>query len=513
MGLINAWKGFWTSGDGFSNKAITKKRPLRMYAGAATSRLNSNWMAAGTSADAEIKGSIKTLRQRSRQLVRDDPHARQAVRSITSNVIGDSGIKLQAHVRKYRVNTLDTKINAQIEEAWKKWGRYDSCHTAGRLCWADIERLCCNSMIESGEVFIRMVNKPFGRSKIPFALEILEADQLDDDYTGRSSNKNASWRMGVEVDKFMRPKNYAFLTKHPGDTPFTLPQGEDRHMIIPANEIIHLYMTDRPSQTRGVPWMASAIESLHQLAGFRESAVVRARASSALMGFITSPEGELDQGGEVYDGDRVTSFSPGQFHYLQNGENVVIPDMDSPHGEFEPFMRAMLRSMAAGIGLSYESLSRDYSQSNYSSSRLALLEDRTQYKAIQNYFIENLHSRIYENWLQMAVLSGELNLPNFDTDFEKYMKIHWMPRGWSWIDPLKEVNAAKEAVRAGFKTQAQVVAEQGGDLEELLAERKDEVEQAEQLGLVFDSKLTIPTEQKEVSIDETPNPESYGGKT
>ena len=199
-------KVFWTSGDGFSNKAITKKRPLRMYAGAATSRLNSNWMAAGTSADAEIKGSIKTLRQRSRQLVRDDPHARQAVRSITSNVIGDSGIKLQSHVRKYRVNTLDTKINAQIEEAWKKWGRYDSCHTAGRLCWADIERLCCNSMIESGEVFIRMVNKPFGRSKIPFALEILEADQLDDDYTGRSSNKNASWRMGVEVDKFMRPK-------------------------------------------------------------------------------------------------------------------------------------------------------------------------------------------------------------------------------------------------------------------------------------------------------------------
>ena len=134
MGLINAWKGFWTSGEGFAGKLNTKKRPLRMYAGAATSRLNTDWMAAATSADAEIKGSIKRLRQRSRQLVRDDPHARQAVRSITSNVIGDSGIKLQAHVRKYRVNTLDTKINNNIEETWKRWGRYDSCHTAGRLC-------------------------------------------------------------------------------------------------------------------------------------------------------------------------------------------------------------------------------------------------------------------------------------------------------------------------------------------------------------------------------------------
>ena len=82
MGLINAWKGFWTSGEGFGGKLSPRKKPIRMYAGAATSRLNTDWMAAATSADAEIKGSIKRLRQRSRQLVRDDPHARQAVRSI-----------------------------------------------------------------------------------------------------------------------------------------------------------------------------------------------------------------------------------------------------------------------------------------------------------------------------------------------------------------------------------------------------------------------------------------------
>ena len=232
------------------------------------------------------------------------------------------------------------------------------------------------------------------------------------------------------------------------------------------------------------------------------------------MGFVTSPEGELDQGGEVYDGDRVTEFQPGLFHYLEQGQNVVVPDMDAPHGEFEPFMRAMLRSMAAGIGLSYESLSRDYSTSNYSSSRLALIEDRAQYRSLQNYFVEVFHSRVFENWLEMAVLSGTLSLPTYDIEPERYRRVRWTPRSWDWIDPIKEVQAAKEAVKAGFKTQAQVIAEQGGDLEELLTARKSEVEQAEQLGLVFDTDPNVGVSgQIPTKVVKNNNSESNGGET
>ena len=484
----------------------------RQYGGAQVSRLTSGWVASATSADAEIKGSIKRLRSRSRELVRDNSHAKQAVRSICSNVIGPNGIKLQSQIRKQRGGKLDPKINESIENAWRLWGRYDSCHTAGRLCFNDIERLVCQSLAESGEVFIRMVRKPFGRSTIPFALEVLESDQLDDDYSGPSSVGAHTWRMGIELDEWMRPVQYAFLTKHPGDTAFPVLKDQPRHMLLPASEVIHLYLTERPGQTRGVPWMSTAVVPLHHLSGFQESAVIRARASSALMGFISSPEGELDQGGEVYDGDRVTDFSPGQFHYLQNGQSVTIPDMDSPHGEFEPFMRAMLRSMAAGIGLSYESLSRDYSTSNYSSSRLALIEDRAQFRALQNYFVENFHSRVFENWIEMAVLSGKLSLPSYDIDSDRYKQVRWTPRSWDWIDPQKEIAAAKEAVKAGFKTQAQVITEQGGDLEELLAARKSEVEEATQLGLVFDTDPAVNTNKQGTNIGKNNNPESNGGK-
>jgi len=457
----------------------------RMYEGAKVSRLTSDWVTAGTSADAEIKGSLPRLRNRSRQLVRDNDYARQAIRAVKNNVIG-TGIRMQAQVKMQRGGgRLDQTVNDAIENAWTVWGRKGSCNTAGRLCFTDMERLLVGAMAESGEVFVRMVRQQFGNSKVPFALEVIESDLLDDTYTGGSTVDGNEWRMGVELDRWGRPVRYAFLTKHPGDASFG-PSTTARHRLIPAGEILHLYLQDRPGQTRGVPWLASAIQRLHQVAGYEQAELVRARASSALMGFITSPEGELI-GDEMYGDERVSNFEPGVFKYLAPGESVTVPQLDAPDGQLEPFLRAMLRAMAAGLGCSYETISRDFSQTNYSSSRLSLLEDRENWKALQYFMVENFHRPVFEAWLEMAVLSGALNLPAYETDPERYRAVRWMPRGWAWVDPAKEVEAYKMAVRCGFKTQADVVAEQGGDLEELLLARKAEVDRAEELDLYFDS--------------------------
>ena len=218
------------------------------------------------------------------------------------------------------------------------------------------------------------------------------------------------------------------------------------------------------------------------------------------MGFITSPEGEL-YGDEVLNNERVSNFQPGVFKYLQPGESVTVPQLDAPDGQFEPFTRAMLRATAAGIGTSYETVSRDYSQSNYSSSRLSLLEDRENWKAIQRYLMENFHQPVFDAWLEMAVMSGKLNLPAYETQPERYRRVKWCPRAWGWIDPQKEVAAYKEAVRCGFKTQAQVIAEQGGDINELMAERQAELELADELGISLD---TDPRSEQAAPLPEPP---------
>ena len=463
----------------------------RMYQGAQFSRLTADWVTGNTSADSEVYGSAQKLRDRARQLCRDNDYARQALRAIEGNVIGQ-GIPFQSQVRMQRGGKLDTGINDAIEAAWKRWSYAQHCHTGGKLCFADIERLVIRACAESGEVFIRLVRQSFGGSTIPLAMEVIEADQLDDGLNGRSQQGNEI-RMGVEVDGWGRPIAYHFLAYHPGDYQFSNQQiSTQRHKRIPAEEVVHLYRTERPGQTRGVSWFASAIQRLHHLAGYEQAEVVRARASSALMGFITSPEGELI-GDDVMDGERVSNFEPGVFKYLNPGEEVTVPSLDSPDGQFEPFLRAMLRAMAAGIGCSYETISRDFSQTNYSSSRLSLIEDRDHWRILQTWLIENFHRRVFSEWLDLAVLSNALALPGYEQQPERFKAARWMPRGWAWVDPAKEVAAYKEAVRCGFKTLADVVAEQGGDLDELLLARQSELAKLDEMGIVVDSDPTQVT--------------------
>lgn len=475
---------FWP----FGKKDKPAKRPQRIYAGAKMSRLNADWTTGnGSSQDAETRASLSVLRGRTRQLVRDNDWAKNALRAIQNNVIG-TGIGMQAQVKMRRQRAgkvMNDDLNTAIENAWLQWCKRENCHVSGTLSFSDIERLMIASTAENGEVLVRLVKgKAFGTSPVPLALEIIESDQLMDDRNGTETNGNTI-RMGVEKDTWGRPVAYHFYPQHPGDYLFKQVSTSTLKRV-QADEVVHLFRTDRPGQTRGIPWFASALQRMHQLAGFEEAEVVAARASASIMGFIKTPDGELQDDG-LMSGQRVTDFSPGKIEALGPGEEFQEFVPNRPGGNYDPFVRAQLRAMAAGIGVSYETLSKDYSQSNYSSSRLALLDDRDQWRSLQKWMIENFHQRIFDAWLEMAVLSGALELPGYEIDPEAYRSVRWMPRGWSWVDPAKEVSAYKEAVRCGFMTIADVLAATGKDVEETFQQRRRELDLAEELELEFDT--------------------------
>ncbi len=470
-------------------KKKEKAPARRAYAGAQLNRLVAGWVAQGTSADAEIRGSITNLRNRSRQLARDNDYVKGFLREVQNNVVGQ-GIPFQAQVRMQRGMKLNDTLNAQIEASWEQWKKKAYCHAGGTLNFSDIERLLIRATAQDGDVFVRMVFRSFGGSRVPFALEIIEADRVDENKNERADNGNHI-RMGVEIDDWGRPTAYYIKTRHPGD--YNLVGVKSDKIIterIPAEEIIPLMVVERPGQTRAVPWIASAVMRLHHLQGYEEAEVIAARAGAALMGFITSPEGEL-RGDDVVQGDRVTDFEPGTYKYLNPGESVSVPNLNRPNGQFPTFNQAMLRGVAAGVGVSYESISKDYSQSNYSSSRLALIADRDNWRVLQSWMIQNFHQVIFEKWLDMAVLSGVLNLPGYELNPERYAMVKWMPRGWAWIDPAKEVAAYKEAIRGGLTTQSKVLAQEGEDIEELITQRKREIDLAADNGLVFDTDASL----------------------
>jgi lambda family phage portal protein len=487
-----------------------RKRQRRNYASASMSRLTSDWVSQNTSADAEIKNSLRVLRNRARSLVRDSDFAKSALRAVTNNVIGQ-GIKHQAQVRMIRGGRLDERTNGVIEHEWRKWGKAKNCHAGGTLSWSDIQRLCLRSMMESGEVFVRFVNQSFGDSRVPFGLEVLEADLLDDDYTGIEQNGNRV-RMGVEVNDWSRPVAYHFLSYHPGDYQFTGGQiAKKRRIRVPAEQIVHLYSAERPGQTRGVSAFASAIMRLNNLKGYEEAEIIAARASSAMMGFVRTPDQELFEDG-TFEDQSVLDFAPGSIRRLAPGEEMQFFSPQRPDDAFTPFVAQMLRAVASGVGCSYTQVSSDFSQSNYSSSRLELIETRAHYRTLQQYIIERLCQPVYEKWMDMAVMSGELRVSGYDMDPDRYYESKWVPPAAQFVDPQKEAEAYKSLIRSGIMTLSQVIALHGGDFEETMRQRQHELATMDELGIVLDSDPSAVDkagQSQNPPVEETAHPEIH----
>lgn len=476
------------------------RQQQRAYDGASVNRLTGDWYAPGTSADSELLTTLRLLRNRSRELVRNNPYAKHAVRLIVNNVIG-TGMGLQAQVTSAN-GKLQTRINDSIEQAWADWCAEDTCHTGGTLPFALMERLLTAQLVTAGEAIVRLVRQPFGKGEIPLALEVIEADRLMDQWqTAKAPNGNII-RMGVEMDAWGRPVAYWFLPTHPGDYQFTTFEPA-KYLRVPAEDVIHLFVAERWPQTRGEPWFASTLRTLRDVQGYEEAAIVKARASANIVGFIKAPEGMAPDDKDGV-GRSILETEPGTWQTLLPGEDVAGFMGAAPSPELDPFLKHMVRKHAVGVGISYETASRDYSGATYSSMRVGLLDDRDQYRSLQGFCALKFRRRLHCEWLDAAVLVGKAKVgADYYSNSAKYQAMRIKARGWSWIDPAKEVAAYKVAVRNGFMTQGDVVNQTSPDkdIEDVMRERREELDMAADLELVFDSDPAQTTEKGQAQLN------------
>jgi lambda family phage portal protein len=349
--------------------------------------------------------------------------------------------------------------------------------------------MVAGSLPESGEALVRIVRQPMGQGRTPLALELIEAHQLDEDKSGVSDRAGHEWRLGVEINQWGRPTRYAILTRHPGDVELGLNRRgvEQKHVLVPAEDIIHVYLPERIGQNRGVPWLASVITTVHNLSEYEKAHWTRKRVQAASLGWIRSPEGELI-GDAVENGQRLINTEPGSWNYLDPGQEPVAPDFGPDDGQYDNVVRNLSRRFAAGFGCSYETLSRDFSQTNYSSSRLSILEDRDHWRVVQSVLIQQFHQRVFEEWLRAAMLAGELPSPAFNdywTRPERYNAPRWQARSWSWVDPQKEMKALEMARALLLQSHSEQIAEYSGEqFEQVMAQIAMENELKESLGLM-----------------------------
>lgn len=489
----------------------TKKPVQKRYGafhGADVSRLTESWFASIQSADEEIKADAYRLRGRARSLVRDNPHAAGYIEDLATNVVGADGVQLQSRVKTTR-GELNKTLNAAIELDWRRWSMPGQCTTDGYESFVDLQSRVMSQMAMDGEVFLQQ-HLNWAGNEWRYALEWVDPDLVDYTYTVME-NGRPPIVMGIELDAYGRPVAYHRWRYHPQNT---ANNATNYRLRVPAAQMIHLFRRYRIDQHRGIPAFTPVLMRLRMLDGYEESELVASRISASKMGFFVSTGDEpAPYGTSDAQGDGVTTpgrvrmdAEPGLLEQLPHGMEFQSWNPDHPSTAFEQFERAMLRAMARGLGVSYATFTGDLSDVNYSSIRAGLLTERDGYRRMQKWLIDHLLRPVYLNWLRNASLTNMVAVTDPRTVAESAL---WKPRGFAWVDPLKEIQAAKLEIELGLNSRTTVAARQGIDYLDNLKVLADEMKAAEEAGVDVsgsqgDSASLPPDDDETNADDKTP---------
>ena len=452
----------------------------RQYAAATVDRFSSDWSVASTTYQTEIYRHLRSLRARSRDMARNNPHMKKFLGMVRRNVVGPGGIKLQ--VRAKRGNELDELLNGEIEAKFKDWALPETCSASGKYSWVDAQGMAIQTMARDGEFLCRFIEAD---NAYGFSLKFYDPAYLDETYNEVLKNGNRVV-MSVEVNRYDRPVAYYFTTPKYDVTPYARESME--RVRVPAEQVVHSFLPfDDDGQIRGVPWSHAAMWNLRKLGQFEEAALINAHIAACSMGFVIPPKNEEGAGVPVEEGGAQieADYKPGIMQELPPGYDVKTIDAAHPNNDFDPFTSTVLRGAACGLDVSYFALAGDLEAVNYSSARVGLLDDRDNYRTLQNFLVNHFCLRVYRHFLTRGVLTGALNI--LPSDIERVNMPDFQPRGWDWVDPLKDVAASVEAINNGLDTRSRVIAERGGDFEEVVRRLAEEQEFLQKHGVVTKS--------------------------
>lgn len=422
-----------------------------LYDGAQNTRRTRGWRTPRTGPNAEIAPGLAQLRARSRDLVRNNPFAAAGLDISVSYQVG-AGMQVRSATR-------DAALDAQVDALFTSWAA--KADITGRTDFFGLQALMARTRAEAGEALALLV--PLGAAEarrrgmpVPLAVQVLEPDHLDETMDTFARAGAGRIQQGVETDAMGRPVRYHLRKDHPGEIGVRFPQRGETEAY-DAARVLHLFRQDRPGQLRGVPDLAAVMLRLRSLDELEDAALEKEKILACLAAFVTSPAGVAAgplEGVDPDTGDAVKSFYPGMIERLLPGEGVetVTP---AGAGAFSDLARHQLHAIATGWGLTYDLLTGDLSQANYSSLRAGRLAFKRRLERLQWHVLIPQFQRIWDAWTQAAVMAGML--PPRQGGYP----CAWAPPVFEMVDPLKDALAVKEQMRLGLLTWGQAVAQMG----------------------------------------------------
>lgn len=449
---------------------------MRQYDAAARGRRTDGWRRTGSSADREVRGAIKGLRNGSRELVRNNKYAAAALRQMTANVVGDGITARMTHSNK-----------SIAKRAQAEWDRWAESRIDGREDHYGQQKLLFRSVAEGGESLAVWAPGPSGPDERCF---IMEGDLLDDTKEVDRLPNGGRIVQGVEYDSDGMRAAYWLFDKHPGD--LTGYHGTSKRFE--AAHVDHVFESLRPGQTRGVSWFAPVAMTLRDGADYADAILMKRKVEACLALVLTPPEsgeptgpfseakgeGSGAGGGKAEGGRRGSGeqIRPGMVFRARPGETATTLNPSSG-GDGTDFYRQELKGVSANL-VPYFLMTGDPSQSNYSSQRALMLgfwanlDDWQWNMMVPQFCLPAVQRRM--RWL--AAKTGDRRFldvkPKFATPVRRL------------LDPGKDLAALERELRLGVVSYPDMLSARGIDPEEHIQSMAAFYKMADDKGIVLD---------------------------
>jgi lambda family phage portal protein len=434
----------------------------RHYEAAATGRRTQGWYRVATDANTAIGPSLAKLRDAARDLVRNNPYAESALSTIVDQAVGWGIVAAEKH------------------EAWRRWTESTAIDADGRTNLAGLEKLVMRTVVESGECLVRRrMRLPEDGLPLPMQLQVLEPDFLDTTRDNPSLMNGGKIVQGVEFDPLGRRAAYWLYRSHPGSayslTSSTFSGASSR---IPAEDVLHIFKPGRPGQVRGPSWFAPVLLRFKDFDEFEDATLMKQKIAACLAVITSDVDGSAPALGTADDTTTpgLDSLEPGMIMNVPPGRDIHVVNPPAV-ADYTPYSTTMLRSIATGLGVTYEDLTGDYSNLTFSAARMSRIRhwvrvDDWRWRILVPQFLAPV-------WTWAMQTASILGLPAPEVT-------EWTAPPLPMIEPDKEGLAIQRNIRTGITTLSEEIRARGYNREQFLDELQQDFEDLDARGLVLD---------------------------
>jgi len=487
------------------------------------------WAPSIQSADSEILPAKSMSEARARDTLRNDAFVANSANMHRDHIVGSIFLlnsKPSTKILWGREDSVwEEEFQEEVEEKFTLWAESPECwaDATRRNTFSELVRLAVGIHFMGGECLASVewlrdeVDRPFSTSVLMLDLERMDTppDQMHD----------LAVRGGVRRNRRGRPLGYYIRQAHPTD--FRDPDAHQWKFVRAAKpwgrkQMLHIYEQVRPDQTRGISMLTTLLKEAYQGKTMRAMALQNMIVNSSYAATIesdlpTDAVFTLLGGGNVGDSDAMTgaiesymtSYLSTVAEYVGKSKYQALDGVKIPHlppgsklnvmpvgkggllgTEFE---QSVNRYLAAGVGLTYEQYSRDYSKTNYSSIKAGLAETQLYMNSKKKIIADRFATDIFRLWFEEAVNKNQIEalkrarVPNYYDPLmsEAYTACEWIGASRGQVDELKETQAAIARINAGLTTREIEIARFGRDYRKVFRQIAREKKMAEDLGIDF----------------------------